>query len=278
MPPRPLLILSLMAAMAVSSTAAAQPQNIARKLKLTARAIGNYTVAVTVSCPQCSRTGITRFSLIRRDLQSVTAVALLKRKRFRSALTVMDNVENEGIFTYAASLTDVRGRVIASGKKKIYVPGEEDPSASPTPGLPQPTAIPTLSPYDLPAGQTECESAAAQTIFDGINAQRVNIGMPALSREESLTRAGLIHSSKMASAGDIGHDNFYSEITQSGFTGSGVGQNVAFISTNDPATVVKGWMESPGHRSVITDPNWTWLGVGCVLDSTGYWWTTNFGH
>jgi len=47
------------------------------------------------------------------------------------------------------------------------------------------------------------------------------------------------------------------------------------------ADVVSGWMNSPGHRANILDPNMLYIGVGyAYLSGTSYgsFWTADFGR
>lgn len=56
-----------------------------------------------------------------------------------------------------------------------------------------------------------------------------------------------------------------------------VGENIAAGQTT-PEEVVNAWMNSPGHRSNILNPEFTHTGVGCYIASDGWvYWTQLFG-
>lgn len=59
-----------------------------------------------------------------------------------------------------------------------------------------------------------------------------------------------------------------------------IGENLAKVSgglsTLTPASIVDGWMNSPGHRANILKPEFTHLGVGVVIKGETIWITQNF--
>jgi uncharacterized protein YkwD len=55
------------------------------------------------------------------------------------------------------------------------------------------------------------------------------------------------------------------------------GENIAFGYAT-AAAVMQAWMNSPGHRANILNPNFTEIGVGVVANAHGYlYWTQEFG-
>jgi len=50
-----------------------------------------------------------------------------------------------------------------------------------------------------------------------------------------------------------------------------LGENIAMGSFPTPESVVKAWMESPGHRANILSNSYNQLGVGVTRDSRGSW-------
>jgi uncharacterized protein YkwD len=42
--------------------------------------------------------------------------------------------------------------------------------------------------------------------------------------------------------------------------------------------VVEAWMNSPGHRANILNPDFKTLGVGVHFGPGGPWWTQDFGY
>ena len=64
-----------------------------------------------------------------------------------------------------------------------------------------------------------------------------------------------------------GHDPFW-HIRQDGIRYMAAAENIA-QGQPDSAAVVAAWMNSPGHRANILNPNLRKLGVGIVRDSRG---------
>ena len=59
-----------------------------------------------------------------------------------------------------------------------------------------------------------------------------------------------------------------------------IGENLAYLSNNkkifSPTEIIKGWMESPGHRENILNPEFTHLGVGVLSTGNKLWATQVF--
>ncbi|MGW7265015.1 CAP domain-containing protein [Streptomyces sp. NPDC054842] len=114
------------------------------------------------------------------------------------------------------------------------------------------------------------------------NAERTSAGLRPLATDARLTGAAQAHSTDMAVRG------FYSHTSPEGrepwdraaAAGSGhrsVGENIA-CGQRFPAEVVRGWMDSPGHRANILKPAFTHLGVGYAGGGpAGTYWTQLFG-
>jgi uncharacterized protein YkwD len=61
-----------------------------------------------------------------------------------------------------------------------------------------------------------------------------------------------------------------------GFTGSAWGENIA-MGQRSAAEVVRGWMNSAGHRRNIMNCSYTLIGVGAAKDAQGQiYWTQDF--
>lgn len=57
--------------------------------------------------------------------------------------------------------------------------------------------------------------------------------------------------------------------------GRGVGENIA-MGYSDPEAVMKGWMNSSGHRANILRSNYGSIGVGCYINNGTCYWVQNF--
>ena len=120
------------------------------------------------------------------------------------------------------------------------------------------------------------------------NVERAKAGLPPLKLNNQLLAAAQDHSNDMA------QDDFFSHtgadgssvgdrVRNSGYQYSTTGENIAAGQTT-PAQVVEGWMNSPGHRANILNPNYTEIGVGYeyLQNDTGsvnynHYWTQVFG-
>lgn len=138
----------------------------------------------------------------------------------------------------------------------------------------KPTA-PTSGAVTIPA-----ESALGtyeQQVVDLVNKERAAAGLPALKVNMTLAKVA------KTKAADLRDNNYFSHTSptygspfdmmkQFGITYTAAGENIA-KGQKTPAEVMKGWMNSPGHKANILNSKYTEIGVGYVTDSngTGYW-------
>lgn len=120
------------------------------------------------------------------------------------------------------------------------------------------------------------------------NSYRSQYGLEALTLNTSLSESAQTHSQDMALADFFSHTGSdgsrVSDRTElAGYESSYVGQNIAagHITAEE---VVRGWMNSPGHRENILNPNYQEIGIGYyyLADDTGdinynSYWTQDFG-
>ncbi|MCX7702598.1 MAG: CAP domain-containing protein [Planctomycetota bacterium] len=163
-----------------------------------------------------------------------------------------------------------------------------------TPGLPGPGGGGGAN----PGGDPTKASAAEQEVFKLVNEERKKAGASALSWSDLLRDLARGHSHDMCERKFFDHTNpdgkGPTERGREGKAGrftfkpccpdpfSGVGENIAH-GYRDAASVMNGWMNSPGHRANILNRNYTHIGVGnCGTDMQGHTgcgthWTQNFG-
>lgn len=101
--------------------------------------------------------------------------------------------------------------------------------------------------------------------------------VPPLELEGRLTAAAQAHSQDMAESSFMGHvgsdgSSFIERAERHGYEWSALAENVAF-GYGDAASVVDGWLGSPGHCVNIMNPRVRQLGVGLE----GVYWTQLFG-
>jgi uncharacterized protein YkwD len=119
---------------------------------------------------------------------------------------------------------------------------------------------------------------AAQTV-DLVNAHRAGLGLRQLTVGSALEAAAVWKARHMAKYGYMAHDDPAPPVARStaermaacGVTGSW-GENIA-AGYPSPASVVNGWLSSPGHRANIENPNYVSMGAGAASSASGqlYW-------
>ena len=119
---------------------------------------------------------------------------------------------------------------------------------------------------------------AAQTV-DLVNAHRATLGLRQLAVGSALQAAAVWKARHMAKYGYMAHDDPAPPVSRStgermaacGVTGSW-GENIA-AGFPSPASVVSGWLNSPGHRANIENPNYVSMGSGAAASASGqlYW-------
>ncbi|MFI9206436.1 CAP domain-containing protein [Streptomyces sp. NPDC053048] len=114
------------------------------------------------------------------------------------------------------------------------------------------------------------------------NRERTAAALPPLAADPRLAAAARAHSTDMVAR------DFYSHTTPegrepwdraraAGAPHRAIGENIA-CGQRTPAEVVRGWMDSPGHRANILTPGFTHLGVGYATGGrAGTYWTQLFG-
>jgi uncharacterized protein YkwD len=148
-----------------------------------------------------------------------------------------------------------------------------------------------IRPQALPTGTENipsCNESFEREVFTLVNTERHKRNLPALVWNENLARAARYHAADMASNGYFHHDSMIRRTDSPGsplrkiatcrerlqlFDPSGGGENIA-VGQPTPASVMKSWMNSSGHRANILRKNSKSLGIGFVA---GHW-VQNFGR
>lgn len=111
-----------------------------------------------------------------------------------------------------------------------------------------------------------------------INDERARFGEPALIEDARLASAAVGHSQDMDARHYFEHvspggQTLLMRIRASGFIPSGgvgytLGENIAWgtLWLGTPRTIVKAWMESPGHRANILNRSYRYTGIGIDPD------------
>ncbi|MFH8791288.1 CAP domain-containing protein [Streptomyces sp. NPDC017941] len=114
------------------------------------------------------------------------------------------------------------------------------------------------------------------------NGHRAAAGLRPLAPDARLAAAAQAHSADMVARGFYSHtapdgSEPWHRAAAAGSTRRTIGENIA-CGQRSAAEVVRGWMDSPGHRANILKPAFTHLGVGFAGGgSAGTYWTQLFG-
>ncbi|MEV5274763.1 CAP domain-containing protein [Streptomyces werraensis] len=122
----------------------------------------------------------------------------------------------------------------------------------------------------------------AAEVVELTNRERARAGLPPLSRDPLLTTAAQAHSADMVARDFYAHtapdgSRPWDRAAAAGSRCRTVGENIA-CGQRSAAEVVRGWMNSPGHRANILKPEFTRIGVGFAGGGrAGTYWTQLFG-
>ena len=110
-----------------------------------------------------------------------------------------------------------------------------------------------------------------------VNQERKKYGLNPVQCHPSIVQASRSWSSSQCRSGRISHNNFSSRVRAIGLQYRSAGENVA-AGYQTPEAVVRGWMNSSGHRKNILSSRFTHLGNGYVSCGNRYrhYWTQIF--
>ncbi|MBD9732667.1 CAP domain-containing protein [Streptomyces sp. H28] len=132
------------------------------------------------------------------------------------------------------------------------------------------------------AGGSGSSGGSAETqVIALVNQERAAAGCSPLTANARLTRAADDYSDVMAASGVMSHtgpdgSTMTTRVEAAGYQWSTLGENIA-RGQADAASVMKSWMNSPGHRANILNCSFKEIGVGVHFGDGGPWWTQNFG-
>ncbi|QHY97019.1 General stress protein 16U [Streptomyces sp. S4.7] len=125
-------------------------------------------------------------------------------------------------------------------------------------------------------------ASVASDVVALTNAERTAARLRPLSDDPRLTTAAQAHSDEMVARGFYSHTSPdgrqpWDRAAAAGCTHRGTGENIA-CGQRSAAEVVRGWMDSPGHRANILKPDFTHIGIGFHGGGeAGTYWTQLFG-
>ena len=172
------------------------------------------------------------------------------------------NCENPGISWPDLELPD------------LNLPGQETPELPDVdiPGLERPETPDTDQPHGDSGSQN---SSYVQQVADLVNQERAKAGLKPLTVDAGVSRAAAVRAQEIVRS--FSHtrpdgSSFSTALTQNGVSFRGSGENIAY-GQRTPEEVMRGWMNSQGHRANILNPSFTSIGVGYYQsgNGTGYW-------
>ena len=119
-------------------------------------------------------------------------------------------------------------------------------------------------------------------LFNLVNAEREKLGLAPVRFSPLLSFLARKHSQDMALREDISHlstsgETYSDRLVEAGFYFIKNGENVAYSETFIPEFIHQGFMDSPGHRANVLDPDFDELGIGVVfIKDKGYYVTQDF--
>ena len=121
-----------------------------------------------------------------------------------------------------------------------------------------------------------------KALFIYINQERRQRQLPQLEFSPPLTSLARKHSRDMAARSKVSHfsssgDTYTDRLISQNFFFKSNGENVAFSDTFDAEYIHQSFMESPGHRENILEPNLDLVGIGVFYkENQGYYVTEDF--
>ena len=153
----------------------------------------------------------------------------------------------------------------------------ETPTAAPTE---KPTQKPTEAPTELPTNscnsiydantEKDCYTLSYK-VFEIVNQERIKAGVKPLKFNNDMYKAAMVRAKECDES--FSHDrpngtSCFTALKEAGVKYLSAGENIA-MGYRTPADVMKGWMDSEGHRNNILNPNFT--DFACGVYKSGYW-------
>jgi uncharacterized YkwD family protein len=155
-------------------------------------------------------------------------------------------------------------------------PAAPAPKPKTTPAPAQPAEVAPVKPVE--SAQDASISAIEKAVLDLTNVERQKAGLKPLQTDRNLMNSARQKSTDMASKNYFSHTSPtygspFDQMKSNGISYTSAAENIA-MGQRSAEEVVKGWMESPGHKENILTPGFTHIGIG--YDSNGNYWTQQF--
>ncbi|WP_162250303.1 CAP domain-containing protein [Cellulomonas sp. Root485] len=119
----------------------------------------------------------------------------------------------------------------------------------------------SLEPWS--ADGADPQTYAADLVVE-TNAARADEGLPALTVSECATTEATERADDLSGGADLEHAGL-TPVIEKCPPASTAAENLARAAAT-PHDVVAAWLDSPGHRANLLDPDLYQVGVGCMLD------------
>lgn len=157
-------------------------------------------------------------------------------------------------------------------------PEQPDTETPEQPDVEQPEVPDEEQPGD---DNTSQDISYVRQVVDLVNQERAKEGLSPLSIDEKAASAAQVRAKEIVASFSHTRPNgssFSTALTESGAKFSGAGENIAW-GQKSPEEVMKGWMNSPGHRANIMNAKFTSIGVGYYQNEKGVnYWTQLFTY
>ena len=153
----------------------------------------------------------------------------------------------------------------APSRGNTRTPKPTRPTTSPKPSH-SATPTPTPTPTKTTTTSKPTSGPAEAQVLDLTNQERAKAGCGPLRTNKPLTQAAEAHAADMVAKHYFAHDSLdgrspFDRMKAAGFRGGAMAENIA-VGYTSAASVVKGWMNSPGHRANILNCSYTMIGIG----------------
>lgn len=194
-----------------------------------------------------------------------------------------DKVGTQTIYAKATdqhnNTSNLEIRLVVKEKKVLTdTPSSTTPSSKPSSNSNANSSSPSTSTPQTPSGVVSGDQALINEVVRLVNVERNNRGLASLSTHSLLMKSAQAYSEDMSERGTMSH---YGSPTYGDFPGvinyynvpwRSVAENIGY-GYRSAQSIVNAWMNSPGHRDNILNPNFTHIGVGV---SSNFYWTQHF--
>jgi len=159
--------------------------------------------------------------------------------------------------------------------------GKAPAKVAPTQATPAKAAPAKATPTKAAAPALSADNKMEKEVFTLVNQERSKQGLAPLKDNVKLSNVARTKSEDMAKNNYFSHTSPtygspFDMMKQFGITYTAAGENIA-MGQPTAASVMNGWMNSPGHRANILSKDFTEIGVGLAKNASGsIYWTQDF--